>query len=123
MGQQFTAVLSITGVATGTVNAQRFVKPSGASGQNPGVAQSGAGENALGVARYAAAATEKTTVDIIGTAVVEAGAAVTCGDTVKSDASGRAITWVTSGARLGIALEAAGAAGQFIEVRLLDNAV
>ena len=48
--------------------------------------------------------------------------AIAAGATVKSDASGRAITWVTSGARLGVALEPASAAGQFIEVLLIQNA-
>lgn len=123
MGQQFNSAWGMTAVATGTVVGQRFVKPSGASGTSPGIAQSGAGENAYGVARYSAATGEKTMVDTLGSAVCEAGAAVACGDTVKADASGRAITWVTSGARLGIALEAAGAAGQFIEVMLIPQAV
>src|SRR5690349_12616111 len=122
MGQQFNSAWSFTGVATGTINAQRFVKQAGASGQNLGLAQSGAGDNAMGVARFGAATGEKTTVDCVGSAVVEAGAAVTAGDTVKADPSGRAITWATSGARLGVALEAAGAAGQFIEVLLIPHA-
>ena len=68
-----------------------------------------------------ASAGEKITVDVLGTAVVEAGAAVAANATVKSDASGRAITWATSGAKVGLALEAAGAAGQMIEVLLIPN--
>jgi hypothetical protein len=54
--------------------------------------------------------------------VVEAGAAIAAGATVKSDATGRAITWAVSGAKVAVAMEAATAAGQFIEVRLIDNA-
>jgi hypothetical protein len=46
---------------------------------------------------------------------------VAAGDTIKSDATGRAITWVTSGAKIALALEAATAAGQFIEVLLIPN--
>ena len=49
------------------------------------------------------------------------GAAVAAGATVKSDASGRAITWASSGAKVGLALEAATAAGQMIEVLLVPN--
>ena len=56
------------------------------------------------------------------TAVKEhAGAAVAAGASLKSDASGRAITWVTSGAKIAIALDAATGAGQFIEVLLIPN--
>ena len=50
------------------------------------------------------------------------GAAVAAGATLKSDASGRGITWVTSGARVAIALQAATAAGQFIEALMIPNA-
>jgi len=69
----------------------------------------------------AAAAGERIAVDVIGTVTVESGAAVTAGATLKSDASGRAITWATSGAKVGIALEAATASGQMIEVLLIPN--
>ena len=57
-------------------------------------------------------------------AKVKAGAAITIGDAVQSDATGRAITHV-SGAnvfRAGIALEAATAADQIISIQfLVDN--
>jgi hypothetical protein len=55
-------------------------------------------------------------------AVVEAGAAISKGATVKSNAAGKAITWATSGAKVGIALEAAAGDGSFIEVLLIQNA-
>lgn len=114
MGTQNIALLSLTVAAAGVIAANRFVTPAGA--------QAGADANTLGVARFAAAAAgEKIPVDVLGTAVVEAGAAVAAGATVKSDASGRAITWVTSGAKVGLALEAATAAGQMIEVLLIPN--
>jgi hypothetical protein len=114
MSHQFTSLLAITLALTGTVTANRFVKPAGA--------QSGADENAIGVARSSGVSGEKITADVLGTAIVEAGASITAGATVKADSSGRAITWATSGARLGVALEAAGGAGQFIEVMLIPNA-
>ena len=111
--QQAIPVLSLTALAIGSVSANRFIT-------NIGV-QCGADGNALGVCRQAAASGDKVTVDVLGTAIVEAGAVVAFGSTVKSDASGRAITWVTSGAKVGMALESASAAGQFIEVLLIPN--
>lgn len=114
MGTQSIALLALTVAAAGTIAANRFVKPDGT--------QAGADANALGASRTAAVSGEKLTVDVLGTTTVEAGAAIAAGATVKSDSQGRAITWATSGARLGIALEAAGAAGQFIEILLIPNA-
>jgi len=114
MSQQNISVLALTALAAGTIAANRFVTPAGA--------QAGADANTLGVCRQAAVAADRVTVDFLGTAIVEAGAAVSAGATVKSDASGRAITWVTSGAKVGIALEAATASGQLIEVALIPNA-
>lgn len=114
MSKQNISLLTLTIAATGAIAADRFVTPAGA--------QAGAGANVIGSARSAAAAAgDKIPVDVLGTAVVEAGAAVAAGATVASDASGRAITWA-SGAKVGIALQAAGAAGEFIEVLLVPNA-
>jgi Uncharacterized conserved protein (DUF2190) len=113
MSQQSMPVLSLSIAATGTIVANRFVTKAGA--------QTGADGYALGVARTDAASGGRVTVDVIGTSIVEAGAAVSAGDTLKVDSSGRGITWATSGAKVGLALEAAGAAGQFIEVLLIPN--
>lgn len=114
MSQQSIPLLTLTWTLTGTVAAARFVTPAGA--------QAGADANTLGVARTAGVSGEKVPVDVLGTAVVEAGAAISAGAALESDASGRAVTWVTAGGKVGIALEAATAAGQFIEVLLLPNA-
>jgi Uncharacterized conserved protein (DUF2190) len=113
MSQQAIPILTLPLTLTGAVTASRFVTAAGA--------QAGADANTLGVSRSTGAIAEKVPVDVLGSAVVEAGAAVAAGATIKSDASGRAITWVTSGAKVGLALEAAGAAGQFIEVLLIPN--
>lgn len=113
MSQQNISVLALTVAAAGTIAANRFITPAGA--------QAGADANTLGVCRQAAVAADKVTVDVLGTAIVEAGAAVSAGASLKSDASGRAITWATSGAKVGIALEAATGAGQMIEVLLIPN--
>lgn len=114
MSRQSSPIFTLSVTYTGTVAAARFVTPAGA--------QAGADANTLGVARAGGASGDMDSVDVLGTAIVEAGAAVAANATVKSDASGRAITWATSGAKVAIALEAAGAAGQFIEVLLIPNA-
>ena len=113
MANQNIALLTLTTALTGTVTANRFVTAAGA--------QAGADANTLGVSRVSGVSGDKVPVDVLGTAVVEAGAALSAGATVKADASGRAITWVTSGAKVGLALEAATAAGQMIEVLLIPN--
>lgn len=114
MAQQSIPILTLTVTAAGTIAAHRFVTPAGA--------QAGADANAIGVTRSAAVVNDKIPVDALGTAIVEAGAAISAGATLKADSTGRGITWVTSGARLAIALEAATAAGQFIEAMLIQNA-
>jgi hypothetical protein len=115
MGKQSIPILALTRKATGTIAQHRFVTPAGA--------QAGADVNALGVSTTAAESGDDLSLDALGTTVVEAGAAIADGATLKSDATGRAITWVTAGAKLAIALEAAGAAGEFIEVLFIPNAV
>lgn len=114
MSTQSIPVLALTIKASGAIVANRFVTPAGD--------QAGADENTLGVARSNAADGEQVAVDVLGTAVVEAGAAIAAGATVKSNAAGKAITWATSGAKIGIALQAAGASGDLIEVLLIPNA-
>jgi hypothetical protein len=113
MATQNIALLTLTHALTGTVTANRFVTPAGA--------QAGADANTLGVCRVSGVSGDKAPVDVLGTAVVEVGAAVALGASLKADASGRAITWATSGAKVGIALEAASASGQMIEVLLIPN--
>ncbi len=113
MSRQSRPILSLTILAAGVIVGDRFV--------TPGNVQAGAGANTLGVAKNSCASGERVAVDVLGTATLEVGAAVAAGATVASDASGRAITWATSGAKVGVALEAATAAGQVIEVLLIPN--
>lgn len=114
MSRQFTSLLTLPLVTTGAVAAERFVTHLGA--------QAGAAANALGVARTAATASGQTiVVDAVGTAAVEAGAAVAQGDLIQTDASGRAITRTSTNPIVGRALQAATAAGDFIEVLLIAN--
>jgi len=114
MSQQSIPLLTITRTLSGTVAPNRFVTAAGA--------QAGADANAIGVSRQGGNSGDTNSIDAIGTTIIETGAAVNDGDTLKSDASGRAITWATSGAKAAIALQAATAAGQFIEALLLPNA-
>lgn len=113
MAKQFTHLFPLSMKLTGTVAASRFTTNLGA--------QVAAGGNSAGISRSAGVAGDMVVVDAAGSAVLESGAAIAAGATLQSDATGRGITWA-SGARTAWAMEAATAAGQFIEVRLLDNA-
>ena len=113
MSKQAVSILSLTVVASATLTAERFVTAAGAV--------PAADANVLGVVRQAAASGDRVTVDTLGTAIVEAGAAITAGQTLKVDASGRAIPWATSGAKVALALQAAAGAGSFLEVLLIPN--
>lgn len=124
-------------VGGGAVTARRAVGFDGAQATVQG-------QKILGIARADVAFTGEIPVDVKGTTVVEAGAAINIGDSLIVDAQGRAIpatgnlavaaggTAVTSTAAnggiltggdlpeyvFGDALEAAAAAGEFIEVVL-----
>lgn len=113
MSRQSFPIFTLPVTATAILLAERFVT---AAGTLPA-----ADANVLGVARSAAAIGDKVSVDVIGTAIVEAGAAVAAGATLKTDNQGRAITWATAGAKVGLALQAASAAGDLIEVLLIQN--
>lgn len=115
MSRQFTSCLALTVTASGAVTEYRFVTPAGAQ-------VAGAGVATLGVARFTAADTDQLTVDVIGTAIVESGAALTANGSLQVDASGRVIDKAA-----GIAVarllpgQVAGAAGVFVEVLLIPN--
>lgn len=102
--------------------ARRFVRPSVS-----GIVLAGAGGDAVGVSlelyddseQVAGRATRTISVALLDGAKmeVEAGAAVTAGDPVESDATGRAITAAGEGdVALGYALNAAAGAGEFITI-------
>lgn len=113
MSRQMISLLPLTVTATATLTAERFVTAAGAVPS--------ADANVLGVVRQAASSGDRVTVDTLGTAIVETGAAVTAGNTLKVDSSGRVIPWATSGAKVALALQSAGASGDFIEVLLIPN--
>lgn len=114
MSAQAHPTLALTRTLSGTVAAHRFVSSVGAA-----VA---ADANALGVARTSGVSGDLVALDVLGTTIVEAGAAITAGDTLKVTTGGKAITWATSGAKVGIALQAATGDGSLIEVFLIPNA-
>ena len=78
-----------------------------------------AGGNAFGPTVTAAAIGQRVGVSVLGTARVEAGAAVAAGAAIEVDADGCGITR-TAGITVGRALTAT-AAGQLIEVLLIAN--
>lgn len=106
------AILTLSVRATGAIVHNRFVTAAGV--------QAGAKANTVGVANTDAASGETFAAVAIGTISVEAGAAVAIGAALETDASGRAVTR-TDGPTVGRALTAAAAAGQFVEVLLIQN--
>lgn len=113
MSRNSTPLLTLPVTLSGTVAQSRFVTPAGA--------QAGADANTLGVARSGGSSGEKVSVDVLGTAVVQAGGSFSAGATLKSDGNGKAIVWASSGAKVALALEASTGADQFVEVLLIPN--
>lgn len=110
------SLLTLTVAAAGALAASRFVTQAGAYPT--------AGGKAFGVTRTsAAAAGDLLPVDVIGTAIVEAGAAVALDADLMVDATGRVVP-LTVGGKVPVAraMEAAAAAGALIEVLLVSSA-
>ena len=114
MSRQCQPILTMTLPLTGTVTTNRFVTGAGA--------QTGAAGNALGVARTSGVSGDNIPAVVIGTAIVEAGAAISANALVEADSSGRAVT-KSAGVTLGRLApgESATAAGQFVEILLIQN--
>ena len=113
MSRQFQPIMILTIIAAGVIAAARFVLVSGA--------QAGAAANTAGVAQYAAAAAgEAVPVVALGTAVVETGGIFAAGALLETDVDGKAVV-KAAGPGVARALEASGAAGEFVEVILIPN--
>ncbi len=112
MSRQAVSLLTLSVLAAAAITAQTFVAPGG------GVAT--AAGNALGVAKSDAASGDNVPVAVLGTAVVTASAAIAKGAYVQVAANGKAVTH-TTGVAVGIALEAATAADQSIEILFIPN--
>jgi hypothetical protein len=112
MAASSTNTLVLTVVATAALTQFRGVTHTGGA--------AGAAANALGFAQNGGAIGDAVPVVALGTAIAEAGAAITAGSLVELDASGRVITR-SAGAIVGRALTAAGAAGDQVEVLVIPN--
>lgn len=106
------SVFALSIAATAAITALTFVTFAGATAAAAG--------NAAGVARTAGAIGDLVPVDILGTAQVTVGAAVTLGAHLEVDASGYGVP-LAAGKAVAVALQAASAAGQVIEVALIPN--
>lgn len=109
---QSKSILALSIVAATAITAQQFVTAGGAVASAAG--------NALGVARSDAASGALVPVDVLGTAVATAGAAITAGAHVEIGTAGKVVT-LASGKAVGVALEAAGADGDPVEIFLIPN--
>lgn len=110
------STLTLSVVAAAALLANRFVNQSGA--------YPAAGGRPFGVTRTsAAAAGDLVPVDVNGTAIAEAGAAITFDVPLMLDAAGRVVPLSGTGKTpVGVSMEAAGASGALIEVLLVPAA-
>ena len=109
------STLALTVIATAAIAGCRFVTQSGAYAAAGGVV--------YGVSRTPGNIGDPVPVDITGTTIVEAGAAITKDAALMVDATGRVVPLSGTGkSPVGRALEAATAAGDFIEVLLVPSA-
>lgn len=109
--------------AGAALTARRLVKMSADRTVIPAAA---ATDTPIGVAEFDVTTVgEIGTIQVDGVAYVEAGAAISVGDKVTADSSGRGVTAApsagTNNGVIGIALEAASAAGDLIEVMLVPS--
>lgn len=112
MAASSTNTLVLNVVATATLTQFRAVTVAGA--------QAGAAANSLGPCMNGGVSGDAVPVVALGTGIGEAGAAITAGSLLETDAQGRYITRA-SGAIVGRALTAAGAAGDQIELLIIPN--
>ena len=100
-------LLAVTIAAASALSRQRFVNFAGAV--------PAAGERVLGVANTDYGVGEQAGVNARGELLIEAGAAITAGAEVQTDAQGRAVP-KTTGVVAGEARDAATAAGEIIRI-------
>jgi hypothetical protein len=105
-------ILTLPRKALAVITAERFVSPTGAVATAAG--------NTAGVARSNAAVGETFPVDVLGTAIVQAAAAIADGAEIEVGAAGQAVT-KSAGKVVARALQAAAGAGSRIEVLLIPN--
>ena len=110
------SLLTLTVIASATVAANRMVTTAGA--------YASAGGLVLGVTRSDGVSGDPIPVDVQGTAIVEAGAAITADVPVMVTTSGKVIAHDGDGDKhaIGRALEAAAGDGSLVEILLVPNA-
>lgn len=110
------SLMTITVIASAAVAAERFITTAGAHPE--------AGGLPIGVTRSAGESGDPVPVDVIGTAIVTAGAAISVDEAVAVGTDGKAITHDGDGDKhaVGRALTAARADGDAIEILLLPSA-
>lgn len=94
MSQQARSILDLPVKASGAITYGRAVNltTAGSATELTGVQATAAGQKIVGIARRSAASGALVDITALGTAVCEAGAAITVGSRVQCDASGRVIT-------------------------------
>ena len=112
MSSQKISILTLSVVATAGLIAEQFVTSGGAVATAAGVA--------FGVSRTPGAIGAQVPVDVLGTAIVTAGAAIAAGAYVEVGAAGSAVTRA-AGKAVGQALQAAAALGDRIEIYLIQS--
>lgn len=113
MSQQSISLLALTVTATAALTAHRFVTSAGAVPS--------AGAAALGVSRSDAAQGDRAPVDVIGTAIVEAGEAISAGAYIAVGSNGKAAVYEDGDVCVGQALEAASGDGVRFEMLLIQS--
>jgi len=78
-------------------------------------------DNVYGVLQSKPKAGEAANVGIFGISKAVAGAAITAGDPLMSDTSGRVITQTSTNPKVGVALEAATVTGQIITIKVIPT--
>lgn len=112
MAASSTSILVLTVTAAASITAGRAVTAAGAVSTAAG--------NALGIAQTDASSGDPVPVNVIGTAVATAGAAITAGAAVEVGTAGKVVTR-SAGVTIGRALTAAAADGDQIEILLINN--
>lgn len=107
------SVVTLTIAATATIAANRFVLVTGALPS--------AGGQAHAVTRVAAVSGDLMPCDAVGTAIVEAGGVIAVGGACKVAATGKVLAHDSTNTKVGVALTAAAADGDLIEVLLIQN--
>ena len=115
MSKASISLLTLTVAAAGALASCRFINQAGA--------YPAAGAKAFGVTRSsAAAAGDLVPVDVLGTAIVEAGGTFAQDDALMLDATGRVVLLAGAGkSPVGRAMEA-GTTGMLVEILLIPSA-